>query len=222
MNPSAKGWIKKLLVSYHAHATQPVPFTLNDFYTDLKACGFIYGTNFRTLFDRIDATDLSHEELCKVNMLLSFLFVYEQYGSEDDFVDSVTKFYNLIDNYKSSFFEELFLGKKKSYDLLESMLNRRIAIDANVITQKFNYFITNTLLFVDILAYEKYISTGEVTNVYLRNLEASIETVIFEALDLKKDKTKYDTSLIKLFEASFRYQDPAAFSLIASPLSSPS
>lgn len=204
MNPSAKGWIKKLLVEYQA---QPVPYSLDEFYNDLKSCGFIYGTNFRTLFDKIDTTDLTHEELCKVNMLLSFLFMHEHYKSEKDFIESVTSFYNLIDDYKSSFFEELFLGKKKSYDLLESMLNKRIAIDDNVITKNFNYFITNTLLFVDILAYEKYIQTGEVTDSYLRDLEGSIETIIFEALDLKKEKTKYDTSLIKLFEASFRYDD---------------
>jgi len=207
MNPSAKGWIKKLLVEYHAHTAQPIPYSLDDFYNDLKSCGFIYGTNFRTLFDKIDATDLSDEELCKVNMLLSFLFIHEKYNADKDFVTSVIDFYNLIADHKSSFFEELFLGKKKSYDLLESMLHKRIAIDDNVITKNFNYFITNTLLFVDILAYEKYIQTGEVTDVYLRNLEATIETIIFSALDLKKEKTKYDESLMKLFEASFRYHD---------------
>ncbi|MBC8753854.1 hypothetical protein H2O64_04180 [Kordia sp. YSTF-M3] len=207
MNPSAKGWIKKLLAQYHAHIAQPTSYSLGEFYNDLKSCGFIYGTNFRTLFDKIDATDLTDEELCKVNMILSFLFIHEKYNSEKDFVESVTSFYNLIDVYKSSFFEELFLGKKKSYDLLESMLNKRIAIDDNVITKNFNYFITNTLLFVDVLAYEKYIQTGEVTDLYLRNLEATIETIIFAALDLKKEKTTYDESLIKLFEASFRYHN---------------
>ena len=204
MNPSAKGWIKKLLVEYQA---QPIPYSLDEFYNDLKSCGFIYGTNFRTLFDKIDTTDLTHEELCKVNMLLSFIFMHEHYKSEKDFIESVTEFYNLVADYKNSFFEVLFLGKKKSYDLLESMLNKRITIDDNVITKNFNYFITNTLLFIDILAYEKYLQTGEVNGSYLRNLEASIETIIFEALDLKKEKTQYDTSLIKLFEASFRYQD---------------
>lgn len=207
MNPSAKGWIKKLLVEYQSHSAPPIPFSLDDFYNDLKSCGFIYGTNFRTLFYMIDTNDLSHEELCKVNMLLSFLFMHDHYRSEENFIDSVTGFYNMVADYKSSFLEELFMGKKKSYDLLESMLNKRIAIDDNVITKKFNYFITNTLLFVDILAYEKYIQTGEVTDVYLRNLEASIEAIIFEALDLKKEKTKYDTSLIKLFEASFRFDN---------------
>ena len=207
MNPSAKGWIKKLLAEYQSNTETSRSYSLDDLYNELKASGFIYGTNFRTIFDRVDTTDLTHEELCKVNMILSFRFIYEKCNSENDFIESVTSFYNRIDDYKSNFFEDLFLGKKKSYDLLESMINKRIAIDDNVITKNFNYFITNTLLFVDILAYECYLQTGEVTNVYLRDLEATIETIIFAALDLKQEKTKYDKSLIKLFEASFRYQD---------------
>ncbi|MGH1387625.1 LETM1-related biofilm-associated protein [Kordia sp.] len=205
MNPSAKGWIKKLLAEYHSKETTPVTYSLDDLYNELKVCGFVYGTNLKAIFDIVEDTDLTHEELCKTNMILSFYFIHKSYGSERVFVDSVTDFYNIIDDFKSSFFQELFLGKKKSYDLLESMINKRIAIDDNVITKNFNYLITNTLLFVDVLAYEKYLQSGEVTDQYLRDLEATIETIIFAALDLKTEKTKYDKSLIKLFESSFRY-----------------
>ncbi|MEM6721576.1 MAG: LETM1-related biofilm-associated protein [Bacteroidota bacterium] len=206
MNPSAKGWIKKLLVETKSHETTPVSHSLDDLYNELKACGFVYGTNLKAIFNCVEQTDLTHEELCKVNMVLSFDFIHKNYASEQNFVDSVTDFYNIVDDFKSSFFQELFLGKKKSYDLLESMINKRIAIDDNLITKNFNYLITNTLLFVDVLAYEKYLQSGDVTDKYLRDLEATIETIIFAALDLKKEKTQYDKSLIKLFESSFRYE----------------
>ncbi|WP_298520987.1 LETM1-related biofilm-associated protein [uncultured Kordia sp.] len=205
MNPSAKGWIKKLLAEYQASDNTPVSCSLDALYNELKASGFIYGTNLKAIFNSVTTTDLTHEELCKVNMILSFHYIHKCYTSERKFVDSVTDFYNIVDDFKSSFFQELFLGKKKSYDLLESMINKRIAIDDNLITKNFNYLITNTLLFVDVLAYEKYLQTGEVTDQYLRDLEATIETIIFAALDLKTEKTKYDKSLIKLFESSFRY-----------------
>ena len=207
MNPSAKGWIKKLLADSHSNGNFSKRYSLDDLYNELKACGFIYGTNFKVIFDTVDASDLTQEELCKVNMMLAFLFIHEYYGVEEDIVNSITNFYNIIDDHKRSFFEELLLGKKKSYDLLESMIAKRVAIDDNVITKNFSYFITNTLLFVDVLAYEKYIQHGTITDRYLRELEASIETIIFAALDVKKEKTKYDESLIKLFEASFRYHD---------------
>lgn len=205
MNPSAKGWIKKLLAESHSDQTTPVTYSLDDLYNELKVSGFVYGTNLKAIFDSVEQTDLTHEELCKVNMILSFHFIHRNYAAERNFVDSVTDFYNIIDDFKSSFFQELFLGKKKSYDLLESMINKRIAIDDNVITKNFNYLITNTLLFVDVLAYEKYLQSGEITDQYLHDLESTIETIIFAALDLKTEKTKYDKSLIKLFESSFRY-----------------
>jgi hypothetical protein len=205
MNPSAKGWIKKLLAEQSANPTIDSD-SLEALYNELKTCGFIYGTNFKAIFNSVTRDDLTHEELCKVNIILAFLVIHKHYESEEEFVDSVTDFYNIVDDFKSSFFAELFLGKKKSYDLLESMINKRIVIDDNVITKNFNYFITNTLLFVDVLAYEKYLQSGSVTDQYLRDLEATIETMIFEALDLKTEKTKYDESLIKLFESSFRYE----------------
>lgn len=207
MNPSAKGWIKKLLKDHSELPKMEDTPSLDEFYADLKRCGFIYGTNFHTLFNQVDNADYTHDELCKINLLLSFLFIHEYHQFEEDFIESVIDFYNIVDDYKSSFFEELFLGKKKSYDLLESMIHKRITIDDNVITKNFNYFITNTLLFVDVLAYEKYLYSGEVSDVYLRTLESSIETIIFAALDLKTEKSTYDESLIKLFEASFRYDN---------------
>ena len=212
MNPSAKGWIKKLLAESHSNETTPITYSLDSLYNELKVCGFVYGTNLKAIFDSVEATDLTHEELCKVNMILSFHYIHKNYDSERVFVDSVTDFYNIIDDFKSSFFQELFLGKKKSYDLLESMINKRIAIDDNLITKNFNYLITNTLLFVDVLTYQKYLESGEITDQYLHDLESTIETIIFAALDLKTEKTKYDKSLIKLFESSFRYDHRERFS----------
>jgi hypothetical protein len=151
MNPSAKGWIKKLLAEQSANPTIDSD-SLEALYNELKTCGFIYGTNFKAIFNSVTRDDLTHEELCKVNIILAFLVIHKHYESEEEFVDSVTDFYNIVDDFKSSFFAELFLGKKKSYDLLESMINKRIVIDDNVITKNFNYFITNTLLFVDVFA----------------------------------------------------------------------
>ncbi len=206
MNPSAKGWIKKLLAESKSKGIPTTTYSLDDLYNELKSCGFVYGTNLKAIFNSVEQTDLTHEELCKVNIVLSFHFIHKSYNCEREFIDSVTDFYNIVDDFKSSFFQELFLGKKKSYDLLESMITKRIAIDDNLITKNFNYLITNTLLFVDVLAYEKYLQTGNVTDQYLRDLESTIETIIFTALDLKKEKTKYDKSLIKLFESSFRYE----------------
>ncbi|RKE95032.1 LETM1-related biofilm-associated protein [Ichthyenterobacterium magnum] len=205
MNPSAKGWIKKLLEDVSKKETY-LQLSLIDFYNVLKTSGFIYGNNVSIVHNLIDNKDLTHEELCKANLFLSFYYLHNWSGCKEGFIDNIINFYNSINTYTSSFFEEL-LGEKKSSNLLEDMIDKRIQIDDNVITKNFNYFITNALLFVDVLAYKRYLVTNSISETYLKKLESSIETIIFTVLDYKKVKTKYDKSLIKLFESSLRYQN---------------
>ncbi|GAA0748031.1 LETM1-related biofilm-associated protein [Gaetbulibacter jejuensis] len=205
MNPSANGWIKKLLKELSAN-TSFCQLKLDDFYVALKQSGFIYGSNISIVDNCIENREFLHEELTKVNLLASFYYIHNKEGGKADFVESVINFYNTIDVYKSSFFEEL-LGEKKSSELLEAMVNKRVHIDDNILTKNFNYFITNALLFVDVIAYQKYLRTDVVSETYLKNLEAAIETIIIDVFENKSEKTKYDKSLIKLIEASLRYQD---------------
>ncbi len=205
MNPSANGWIKKLLKEV-SKSNAFLEMTELDYYESLRSSGFIYGSNVSVINNSIENKDFTHEELCKVNLLLSFYFIYKKRNSKLDFIDSVINFYSAIEDYKTSFFEGL-LGKKKSTGLLEDMINKRIHIDDNVITKNFNYFITNALLFVDIIAYQEFLISDTISENYLRNIEASIEAMVLIVFDKKDDKTKYDESLIKLFDSSLRYHN---------------
>lgn len=205
MNPSANGWIKKL-VKEISNNESFLELSLNDFYRDLKLSGFIYGSNVSVVHNCIKNIDFTHEELCKVNLLLGFYYIHHHSNKKTDIVDSIIDFYNTIDDYKTSFFEGL-LGEKKSSTLLESMINKRVHIDDNILTKNFNYFITNALMFVDILAYQEYLKSNTISENYLQEFEAAIETIALIVFDTKKDKSKYDESLIKLFESSLRYQN---------------
>ena len=51
-----------------------------------------------------------------------------------------------------------------------------------------------------------------ISSSYIKKLEASIEKIVLDVLNSKIIKTKYDESLIKLFESSMRYQDNAYIS----------
>ena len=73
------------------------------------------------------------------------------------------------------------------------------------ITKNFNYFIINAFLYIHILAYQQYLKNNSISVDYIKNLEASIETISLNVLDSKESKNKYDNSLIKLFEASLRF-----------------
>ncbi len=205
MNPSANGWIKKLLVELSDNESFLL-LSYNDFYSDLKSSGFIYGSNISVLHNCIENKDFTDEELCRVNLFLAFYFIHHNSKRKINFIDSIISFYHSIDNDKSSFFEGL-LGKKKSSALLEGMINNRVHIDDNILTKNFNYFITNALLFVDVLAYQEFLKSNSISEHYLQEFEAAIETIVLIILDTKQDQSKYDESLIKLFESSIRYHN---------------
>ncbi|GAA4815935.1 LETM1-related biofilm-associated protein [Litoribaculum gwangyangense] len=205
MNPSSSGWIKKLLKEIGSNH----PFLSYDedrFYHDLRYCGFIYGSNLTVVSEVTDKKDLTEEEICKVNLCLAFYYTYRKSDSEIYFIDSVINFYKSINETKTSFFEDFLIGKKSS-DQLEKIIHKRIQIDANIITKNFNYFIINALLFVDVLAYKKYLEDHTISIDYLKNIEAAIGSISLSVLNSKVIKNQYDESLIKLFESSLRYQD---------------
>ena len=204
MNPSASGWINKLLLDV---SKNDALFSLDKtaFYEALRHSGFIYGSNQEVVGQAFDKTKLTEDERCKTNLCLAFLYTYKETEQDIPFTDSVVSFYTAINELKISFFQDL-LGGKKSSEQLEKIFNNRVQLDANVLTKNFNYFIINALLYIDVLAYKAYLKNHTISVEYLKNLEAAITSISLEVLNSKASKNKYDDSLIKLFESSLRYQ----------------
>ncbi|MBR9756515.1 MAG: hypothetical protein GYB39_00390 [Algicola sp.] len=212
MNPSANGWIKKLLKLDNESAVW-LNSDSEKFYNRLRHVGFIYGSNINTLKPGLSEDTLSEEEICKINFLLALKFCYDEFsGEHPDFIKSVIAFYTQINAHKPSVFSE-FLGEKKTSSLLEKIIHKRIQIDDNIIERSFNYFITNALLFVDVLAYRKFLQHNRISETYIKNLELAIETTVVKVLNIKEKKTKYDKSLIELVEQSLRYSTNKKVSL---------
>lgn len=207
MNPSSNGWVKKLLKEVQDNNAF-LNFEDDVFYNAARSSGFIYGSNINIISHTIDKKDLTEEEICKVNLLITFLYTHKNSNSVDAFTDSVINFYTAINEIKKSFFSNLLVGKK-SEEQLERIIHKRIQIDANLITKNFNYFIINALLFVDILAYKHYLTHKGISKDYIKKLEASIECITLNVLNSKTVKNKYDDGLIKLFESSLRFQNNA-------------
>ncbi|TJY36195.1 LETM1-related biofilm-associated protein [Pontimicrobium aquaticum] len=207
MNPSASGWIKKLTKELSKNQ-EFLNQSESSFYDRLKHSGFIYGNSKASIAYFIDAEDLSEEEMSKINLFLALYFAHSNSNNNLKFLDSIIAFYKQIDVYKSSFFNDLF-SSKISNGLLEKIIHKRVQIDDNVLIKNFNYFVINALLYVDILAYKEYLVKNTISSSYIKKLEASIEKIVLDVLNSKVVKTKYDKSLIKLFESSMRYQDNA-------------
>lgn len=205
MNPSANGWIKKLLKEVDKN---DVFLKCNDieFYDALRTCGFIYGSNVEVIGNIIPKNDFTEEELCKVNLLLSFLYIHGHSSSNKPFVETVVDFYKIINEHKTSFFKDL-ISNKNAHQLLEKIIDKRIQIDTNAITKNFNYFIINAFLYIDLLTYQEYLNRENISITHIKNLEASIASISLNVLKSKKSKNSYDESLIKLFDASLRYHD---------------
>lgn len=204
MNPSASGWIKKLLKQ--VSDTKYAETDSHEFYNRLKQSGFIYGSNIKVVLDIVKPFDFTEEERCKINLLLTFYFIYLKAETEEDFTTSLIRYYKTIDDLKRSFFEELF-GNKKPDSLLEQIIHKRIHIDDNIISKSFNYFLINALLFVDVLGYHRFLKHEENIKIYVNTIESALETIVFSVIDNKSIKTEYDENLIKLFEGSIRHKN---------------
>lgn len=204
MNPSSIGWIKKLLQEVKKNKTF-LNLKDNTFYNALRSCGFIYGSNVNIIDGVFDKSDYTEDEICKVNLIIAFLYTYSNSITNEPFTDSVINFYTAINEIKTSFLSGI-LGGKKSEEQLEKIIHKRIQIDDNLITKNFNYFIINALLYVDVLGYQYFLINKTISKAYIKNLEAAIEAISLNVLNSKSKKNKYDTSVIKLFEASLRFQ----------------
>ncbi len=202
MNPSAHGWIKKLLLEIPEY--NMFQYDSATFYNHLKSSGFIYGSNISTIDNTIANPDFTEEELCKINLILAFYYIHYSEQSSANFVESVISFYEAIEQHKRSILSELF-GEKRTDSLLEKIIHKRIHVDDNLITKNFNYFLINALLFIDVLGYKSFIKGHSDIKAYVNDYEAALEAIVFKVLDSKVTKTKYDENLVRLFEASLRH-----------------
>jgi|AOAMet1_07_M0_10_2_1038527.scaffolds.fasta_scaffold00029_18 hypothetical protein len=210
MNPSARGWIAKLL-NILSDDQELLSQSEQSFYENLRTTGFVYGNNKNTVANFIDSKKLSDDEICKINLFLSLYFIHNNSNSNIPFLESIITFYKNINVYKFSFFNFIF-NSKEDYSLLEKILHKRIQIDDNILIKNFNYFVINALLYVDILAYKEFLLHNFISLSYIQNLEASIEENVLEVLNSKINKTTYDQSLITLLKLSMRFQNNAQIS----------
>ncbi|SFJ20802.1 LETM1-related biofilm-associated protein [Olleya namhaensis] len=204
MNPSASGWIKKLIKELKPEKL----FKYNDlevYYRHFRDCGFIYGSNVTIVNNWIENDDFEADEICKINLVIALLIAYTNHNTSQDFYTEVVNFYNTINKKRVSFLQ-FIIASKDVKDQTENIINKRIQIDDNLIDKSFNYFITNALLFVDVLAFRQYLKTGAISEDYIQRYEAIIESIVLNTLNSKKEKSEYDKSLINLFEQSLRYQ----------------
>ncbi|WP_224484514.1 LETM1-related biofilm-associated protein [Robertkochia aurantiaca] len=206
MNPSAQGWIDKL---GRTLTDKPIEnIDLEGFYPELRSLGFIYGSNIAapSLIDT--PADLTADELAKINLVTALFvsFRYHQNSADTSrFLEALLDFYNEVNTSHQTFFDRLIPEKKISHKL-ERLIHRRVEIDDNLFTRSFNPALTNSLLFIDVLGFDRYLRGNGSPTENTARMERVIMTLTYRTLRRKKHQTAYDAKLLRLFEASVYYQ----------------
>ncbi len=206
MNPSTTGWIAKF---GHIVRDQSEAYTtFTELYDGLKKTGFIYGINVKIPGFISVEHELSEDERAKINLLTGLSYTYRFVRPEEDFdafLISIFKFYKALDIAKISFLNKILTGKKTSSQL-EKLIDSRVFLEDNVISKTFNRIITNSLLFIDVLAYKKYLEGEVPIRTYAQNLEYITINVTYHTLH-SKEKNKNDRKLAQLFGSSLTFID---------------
>lgn len=201
INPSANGWINKFF-SENESNYKDYNNDLLAFYHDVRTSGFIYGHVIRiNLLHEPITNDLSSDEITKIALLNSLFSIFKlitKSNDEKDFVDKAIAFYTFLHQKGNMLFS-------KSKPNLEECIAIRIQTNENIFARNFSHIITNALLFMDILAFKKYLETFENPVNYLKKIEESTIVLVSNALSVKENPSQYDDLLVKLFENSLRY-----------------
>lgn len=207
INPSAHGWVSKFFFEQDSQEQFNL-YDFESFYIATRKTGFLVGytTHFITTKE-IKTKGLTTEEISKIALLNSLFGVFQIANgntNSEEFVQKCVAFYKEL-HPKNSGLLDIFLPTDSPESKLEKIIANRIKTNDNIISKNFSHILTNALLFIDVLAFKRYIETESFPKKYLKKIEEIIVSVVSIALNTKETKSNYDDLLQKLFESSVRY-----------------
>ena len=144
MNPSAKGWVRKLLATL---SEKPYWSSFESLEDELIQCGFISGNHQRCLIPLPLVALPSEEEIAKVNLLIGHHAIYYLFTLTEDFE------YTLL-----AFYEELNLRstKKDKRDQIEQLIQLRIHPKGVQLKNLIQSKPSNASIYLDLLLFYDY------------------------------------------------------------------
>lgn len=214
INPSAHGWVAKFFKEQELQ-NQFALYDFEKFYLATRNTGFLVGftTSFVTPIP-IESNGWTTEEYSKIGLLNTLFGVFQiakKNANKEAFLESCVAFYKEL-HPKNSGLLEVFLPSDSLANKLEKILSNRIKTNDNIISKNFSHIVTNALLFMDVLAFKRYLEEGSFPNKYVKKIEEILIGIVSISLQKKEARTKYDDLLQKLFESSVRYSKFSQFS----------
>lgn len=207
INPSINGWIEKFFLECDK---QFLAYNGNyhSFYEDIRKSGFIYGYTIEIpLVKKLSLDGNTQEEITKIALLNALYSIYRivtKTNNSEQFIIQANEFYKIIQHENYTFINKL-LKSGNNNSKLEAVINNRIQTNSNFVSKNFSHIITNALLFIDVLAFHYYLKNNTISSKYIKEIEQSCINLIMLAFGEKRNKSKYDELLIKMFESSVRY-----------------
>jgi hypothetical protein len=214
MNPSASGWLAKCLQLIVQSSI--LNWDEDKFYNELRATGFMYGSNQAALIPLNKRLEYTQQELAKVNLFTALVYVdnchlrvddvneNKDEGKEEDIFKRLVDFYEILET-QNDFFKSIFKFNAKPEQKLEQLIHKRIQTNEGLIQKNFSHLITNALLFSDVVTYKTTLARFIKPTDYARDLEGLIMQTAYRALNQKAKKTNYDALVLKLLKSSLRY-----------------
>jgi hypothetical protein len=208
VNPSAVNWIPKYLHILKQNGEEVSFADSEKFYDALKKTGFIYGVSLDTIPKEFSSNyKLTREEFTKVNLFHALMYTYHQgrvKGKPEPAIKSIINFYDAMDKGRSGFLKKLTLSPSYAQKL-EKILAARLQETNTFLNRGVTGILTYALLYVDVLAYKYALREPESFKKYAEQVEITVISVCYLALNSKKKKNKYDKLLIELFQSSAEY-----------------
>ena len=207
INPSTHGWIEKFFIDQKAPGQSYTDFEL-EFYTRIRATGFIFGhiVSFDTI-RHIPVAERLPKEISKIGMLNTLYQMYcltKQSIDENHFIAEAVAFYNHLTPKGFNPLHKMLPNSSES-SKLEKIIHDRVQTNEDLFSKNFSHVITNALLFVDVLAFKKYLEKGSLPEKYLNRIEDIVISIVSLSLKTKTGISIHDALLQKLFESSVRY-----------------
>ena len=156
INPSINGWITKYFLDFDSNKIE------NDtlFYDKLRNSGIVYGNivdifNYKLDFEN-ELTDVELSKIVYLDVLHEFFLLNNKSIDKDVFIAKANEFFEQINPQKENLLGKM-LPKNTAYLTLENTIDNRIYINENALSKKFSNLVMNAFLFIDILAFHKFL-----------------------------------------------------------------
>ncbi|MEC4114678.1 LETM1-related biofilm-associated protein [Myroides pelagicus] len=198
INPSINGWIVKYFSNKQAYQIfdldKSIPIELQ-----IRKIGLSYGIiNIANLPNIFQTFKLTQEELAKFCFLQLLENVHNKLcvnSEQNELVESIIAYYELIIPKKNTLFSTFF-DEKNPYSRLEKILSLRWKEHFFSQSKNNNTILNMLLLYIDVLAYEAYLTNNIEPKVYTTYLIEKAIEILIKFKEEKRPNSEQDIHLI--------------------------